>query len=328
MIGAWQDAIGLPLEAGPPRVFLLAEHSGQKPWLDAVVAAAGLSACGFATFRALQWQHTLLLPDLWLATHEHPLDWPEFLRHEQRLALPSHAGWSTAALDDAAAQVRQLLTGRFDPPAHPVAAAEQPEAPFKLLIGASLGGPAALAAFLQALPASLPVGIVVAQHIDAHMVRSLPRVLSRHNGWQAVLLDQQPVRLGAGQIVVLSTDGTLAFDPEGRLWRTDTPWPPPYRPCINAAALTASAQWRDRLCFVVMSGMGNDGAEAAPQVVQRGGVVWVQSSDSAQCASQPDASAATGVSSFAGDPVQLALQVATWVQERSAARPPKQTTPG
>lgn len=321
LIGNLQDAVGVSLRAETPRIFLLVEQASQRPWLDAVLQASGLESCGFSILTALDWRSLLTLPDVWLVAHSRPLELPDFLHTEQVLRLPALSQWSDAQLSDAVYQLRHATGSQWQhtsgaTPLQPV------EAPFKVLLGASLGGPAALAEFLQALSPHLPIGVVVAQHIDSHMVHSLPRVLSRHNGWRAVLLDEQPMTLVAGQIVVLSTDGQLAFDDQGRLLRSTETWPPPYRPCINAAAQVAGRQWGREFCFVVLSGMGNDGAEAVTEVLRHGGQVWAQSSASAQCASQPEATLATGKVGFCGTPKQLAAQLTVWVeQQRSAGLP-------
>ncbi len=51
------------------------------------------------------------------------------------------------------------------------------------LLAASLGGPAAVKEFLDALPGGLPIGFIYAQHIDAAFETALPQAVGRHSQW-------------------------------------------------------------------------------------------------------------------------------------------------
>lgn len=58
-----------------------------------------------------------------------------------------------------------------------------------LFLGASMGGPDALKAFLDKLSPNLPVAIVIAHHFDGQMLQELPKVLTRHNAWRCRLIE-------------------------------------------------------------------------------------------------------------------------------------------
>ena len=58
------------------------------------------------------------------------------------------------------------------------------------LLAASMGGPAAVKEFLDALPGGLPIGFVYAQHIDASFEASLPQAVGRHSQWKVNLARQ------------------------------------------------------------------------------------------------------------------------------------------
>uniref|UniRef100_UPI00356B0936 chemotaxis protein CheB n=2 Tax=Pseudomonas TaxID=286 RepID=UPI00356B0936 len=78
------------------------------------------------------------------------------------------------------------------------------------LLAASLGGPAAIKAFLDALPGGLPVGFVYAQHIDPSFESVLPQAVGRHSQWRV-----NPARHGdsvrCGEVVVVPISRELGF---------------------------------------------------------------------------------------------------------------------
>ncbi len=122
----------------------------------------------------------------------------------------------------------------------------------------------------------------------------------------------------AGHLLVLPVEGQVDFDGQGRMRRSNRPWPPPYRPSISTAAQAAALQWGERLCFIVLTGMGDDGADAAMQVRASGAEIWVQAGDDVPCASQPQAMQGTGLVGFAGTPLELAHEVSAWLRRKGA----------
>jgi two-component system response regulator WspF len=89
-----------------------------------------------------------------------------------------------AALLEKNSTVAKLLGTSTDArrPMHPIEAAA---APRLLLIGASTGGPKAIADLLQPLPRDWPVAVVVVQHVDVAFSQGLATWLGERTG-QAV----------------------------------------------------------------------------------------------------------------------------------------------
>lgn len=188
------------------------------------------------------------------------------------------------------------------------------------ILGASLGGPAAVKAFLDCLPEGLPVAFVYAQHIDANFVSVLTKVLGRHSCFNLrEAVPGEPLR--HGEVVIVPVDRELTLDAQGRIQILDRPWPGPYGPSIDQVMLNLSAHYGTRCHAILFSGMGNDGAIAAPTLHGRGSSIWVQSSETCANSSMPDSVAATGCASFTGSPEELAAHlVRTIEQEASAVR--------
>lgn len=199
---------------------------------------------------------------------------------------------------------------------------EQPSWQYVCVLAASMGGPNAVKAFLDALPSDLPVAFLYVQHIDPYMQELLPRILVRQNSWRSRLIKDEPALLTAGEILIVPATRMLSMDAKGLLTPLETRWPGQYQPSINEVLLRASQAFTDRLLTIVFSGMGDDGSQAAEQVTQQRGLIWAQTAASCDCASQPDAMRATGQVTFNGSPETLAqkLQVFLEMQAMEKAR--------
>ncbi|WP_288371200.1 chemotaxis protein CheB [uncultured Marinobacter sp.] len=173
------------------------------------------------------------------------------------------------------------------------------------ILGASLGGPAAVKAFLDHLPAGLPVGFVYAQHIDDNFTEVLTRVLGRHAHYQ-LKRAEEGYRVRNGDVVLMPVEQEWSFAGDGSLTATGKPWPGPYGPSIDQVLLNVADHYRERCHAILFSGMGNDGAIAAPLLKKQGSRIWVQDSASCGNSSMPESVAATGCTSFCGTPDQLA----------------------
>ena len=82
------------------------------------------------------------------------------------------------------------------------------------LLAASLGGPGAVKAFLDALPGGLPIGFVYAQHIDSGFENMLPQAVGRHSQWHVnAARDAEAVR--CGEVIVAPVGNELGFTDDG-----------------------------------------------------------------------------------------------------------------
>lgn len=173
------------------------------------------------------------------------------------------------------------------------------------LLASSLGGPEAVKAFLDALPAGLPLGFIYAQHIEASFESALSQAVGRHSQWQ---VNQSragdPVR--CGEVVVVPISQEMSFESDGGMRLTGRTWPEPYSPSIDQTMLNLAQHYGNRCGVIVFSGMGSDGSAAAAYLLRQGGRVWTQDAASCVCSSMPDNLREGGYSSFSGDPQELA----------------------
>lgn len=185
------------------------------------------------------------------------------------------------------------------------------------LLAASLGGPEAVKAFLDALPGGLPLGFIYAQHIEASFESALSQAVGRHSQWQVRQVGtDEPVR--CGEVIIAPIGEELCFAPDGSLRLSGRCWPEPYSPSIDQMMLNLAQQFGERCGVIAFSGMGSDGSAAAAYVLRQGGRVWTQRADSCACSSMPDTLREGGYSSFSGSPRELAQALVIHLAKQAA----------
>ena len=146
--------------------------------------------------------------------------------------------------------------------------------PGLVLIGTSTGGPAALDVVLPRLPAGFPWPVLVAQHLPASFTGAFARRLDRECQLQVVEVDR-PMPLEAGTIFIGRGDAdvTVASRAAGVIAlpapaKASYLWHPSVERMVASALENIAAS---QLIGVLMTGMGNDGAEAMKRLRQGGG---------------------------------------------------------
>lgn len=182
------------------------------------------------------------------------------------------------------------------------------------ILGASLGGPAAVKSFLDRLPGGLPLAFVYAQHIDQNFVPVLTRVLGRHAQYPLVeAREGEPLR--CGEVLMVPVNQELYLDSTGLIRFKDEAWPGPYGPSIDQVMLNLAGHFQGACHAILFSGMGNDGAVAAPLLKAYGSRIWTQAAASCASSAMPDSVAGTGCVEFTGTPEELAQQLIRCIEE-------------
>lgn len=179
------------------------------------------------------------------------------------------------------------------------------------VLGSSLGGPEAVKEFLDALPDGLPAAFIYGQHIDHQFVPVLAQVLGRHAHFK-LQVAEEGVELQNGQVLIVPADQEVNFK-HGRVLCTGRPWPGPYGPSVDQLMLNVVGNF-PQAGVILFSGMGNDGAEAAQTLAEKGTQIWAQSSESCASAAMPDSARETGAVSFSGTPQALAKHLVDYIE--------------
>ncbi len=147
-----------------------------------------------------------------------------------------------------------------------------------VVIGASTGGPNALARLLPELPAKFPAPVLIVQHMPPVFTRFLA---DRLNGRCSLPVREAVAgaRLEAGQVWLAPGDFHLGIRREGAGAATVLHQGPPEnfcRPALDVLFRDAAAVFGAAVLAVVLTGMGQDGLAGCRHVRAAGGQVIVQ----------------------------------------------------
>lgn len=177
------------------------------------------------------------------------------------------------------------------------------------VLGASLGGPAALKRFFAALNQPLPICFLLAQHIDAHFLPVLGKILEQANPFYPVQVLARPGLIEPGTLLLAPIEKRLRFLDAGQIVNGARSWTPPYSPCIDDVLSDVAAAYPGQVNAIVFSGMGEDGVDGARAITDCRGEVWVQDADSCASSVMPDAIDKAGLARFRATPEELAVRL-------------------
>ena len=155
----------------------------------------------------------------------------------------------------------------------------KPGAKIELLaIGASTGGPNALAALLPELPADFPVPIVIVQHMPPVFTKSMALRLDA----QSKIAVSEAVAgesLAAGHAYVAPGDFHMSLarhETAARLRLHQSPPENSCRPAVDVLFRSVAESYGAATLAVVLTGMGKDGLNGCEAIREQGGQVLAQ----------------------------------------------------
>jgi two-component system, chemotaxis family, response regulator WspF len=169
-----------------------------------------------------------------------------------------HAEKLVARLAQLEAELADLsASGLMAPIRAPAAHGVQP---LLVLLGASTGGPEALAHVVSAFPKEFPAAVLIAQHIAADFAPALVQQLATYC--------RLPVRAAKngdapepGTVYVAASNDHLELASDGALRYTPNPLSSPYRPSVDVLFASCAARAVRLGAAALLTGMGRDGAE-------------------------------------------------------------------
>lgn len=184
-----------------------------------------------------------------------------------------------------------------------------------LLIGVSTGGPRALEELLPALPADFPWPVLVAQHMPASFTGPFAQRLDT----VCALTVQEvtaPTPVSSGHIYIARGAADMVLTRRGGVL-TVLPRPASaahlWHPSVEVLGHSALQHINPKhLVAVLLTGMGDDGAEAFTQIHQRGGRTIAESEASAVVFGMPAALIQRKGASVVLPLDQIAPQLNTW----------------
>ncbi|UVA79660.1 chemotaxis response regulator protein-glutamate methylesterase [Pandoraea commovens] len=171
-----------------------------------------------------------------------------------------------------------------------------PETDALVAIGASAGGPAALATLLGRLPANFAAGVIVVQHVDDAFAPGMAAWLDQQTPL-SVRLVEAGERPTAGVVLLAGGNRHLRVDASGRCVYTDEPRDAVYRPSIDVFLRSVAENWRSRAVGVLLTGMGRDGAAGLGAMRTQGFMTIAQDRATSAVYGMPKAAAEAGAAS-------------------------------
>lgn len=196
----------------------------------------------------------------------------------------------------AAAPVRPRLT----PAAVPVGS-QKPVRANKtcdvIAIGSSTGGPQALDAVLKHLPGSIPVPIVIVQHMPPVFTKHLAERLNKES---ALTVHEAAggETLQPGHVFIAPGDFHMEIRRVGTAVKTVLTQAPPEnscRPAVDVLFRSVASVYGGGSLGVVLTGMGQDGMRGSEHIVHEGGSVIAQDEATSVVYGMPRAVAEAGL---------------------------------
>jgi two-component system chemotaxis response regulator CheB len=153
--------------------------------------------------------------------------------------------------------------------------------PCVVVIGQSTGGPNAIAQILRHLPEDFPAALVVVQHMPASFTPSFSRRLDYSSPIRfSEAAHSQRLEGGCGYVA--PGDRQLTITASSRpVFRVSVHPSTPYMPSVNLTMESAVQVFGSRTIGVLLTGMGDDGANGMVAVRQAGGRTIAESEETA-----------------------------------------------
>ncbi len=139
-----------------------------------------------------------------------------------------------------------------------------------VVIGTSTGGPSALSRVLPVLPADIPAGLLVVQHMPAGFTKSLAKRLNNACQIEVKEADEGD-GIEKGKALVAPGGYHMVVKANGKVRLSGAPPRNGVRPAIDNTMESAADVYGNKLIGVVLTGMGRDGAEGMAAIKASGG---------------------------------------------------------
>jgi two-component system, chemotaxis family, protein-glutamate methylesterase/glutaminase len=188
-----------------------------------------------------------------------------------------------------------------------------------VVVGASLGGLAALRTLLAGLPMGFAPAVAIAQHRRPDADSRLPELLAS--------VSELPVRepedkeeIRGGTVYVAPANYHLLVD-AGVFWLTVDPPVAYARPSIDVLFESAADSFGPAVVAIVLTGSSDDGAAGCKAIKRAGGTVLVQDPRTAESPTLPRAAIASSKVDFVLALDGLAKRLLDLVRERGSVGP-------
>lgn len=175
-------------------------------------------------------------------------------------------------------------------------------------VAASTGGPRAVHDLLAVLPVSLPVPILVVQHIADGFIEGYAQWLGTGTDLTVQIATHGHVPR-PGTVYVAAEGRHLCLDGERRLVLDEGPPVGGFRPAATRLFESAAATHGSGAVGVILTGLGSDGLDGLTRLHDAGGVVLAQDEASSAVFGMPGVVVAAGLADAVAPPEVLAQHI-------------------
>ncbi len=173
-------------------------------------------------------------------------------------------------------------------------------------IGASAGGLDPIQQLFDAIPRFSKAAFVVVQHLSPNFVSLMDELLRKHTDMKVSTAKDDELIL-ANRVYLVPRKKYIRIE-KNRLKITDKDESSLNMP-IDVFFNSLAKELKEKAIVVVLSGSGTDGSRGVKTIAEKGGIVMVQSLQTAQFNGMPTASLNAGVVDFIGTPDEIAERI-------------------
>ncbi len=145
-------------------------------------------------------------------------------------------------------------------------------------IGVSTGGPNALATLIPAISPSIPVPVVIVQHMPKTFTKALANRLDAHASI-SVCEGQDGMLLSPGHVYIAPGGYHMTVEKKGHHIFLRMNMDPPEqgcRPAVDVLFRSVAQVYGKSTLAVILTGMGKDGLSGSEKIVRAGGTLYAQ----------------------------------------------------
>jgi len=189
-----------------------------------------------------------------------------------------------------------------------------PRRPWLVAIGASTGGPVVLQTILKNLPKDFSLPLLIVQHISEGFMQGLVDWLGSTTGFP-VHIAASGMKIIPGQAYLAPDDFHMGMNGDGTIQLSRDPQENGLRPAVSYLFRSVTAVCGSSAVGVLLTGMGNDGAEDLKRMKDRGALTIAQDKESSVIHGMPGEAIRMGGASHVLSPEAISSLLASLVQQ-------------
>ncbi len=186
-------------------------------------------------------------------------------------------------------------------------------------IGASAGGMEAIETLFSAMPGTVNMAFVIIQHLSPTHKSMMSSLLAKHTGMK-VMEAKDGIKIEPGCVYINPPDRNMALI-NGTLCFMELPPPRELRLSIDYFFRTLAEDREEKAICIVLSGTGSDGTLGIKAVKEKGGLVMVQSPESAKYDGMPRSAISAGLADYVLPPESMPDQLIKYVRHPYILQP-------